>query len=424
MFLRFLSTRARAIAPNEQGQIAWGFVVLILFIFMIFGVAFDAGVWFFDHRTAQNQAEAAALAAVIELPSADDTAARAVAHNYLERNGVVWSAEACDGIDPVSFEDRTGDGEYDLVRVCLSRESGVLFSAVSNITNVQISASAAALIGRANISEVMPWAIVPPDPDCTSVDTCQSVDYDGDGAFTSEGECEGPFSECPWGLNKDKLYLFKSGGGGNTGIIDACGNGAVGYRECIEGESATGFRLGEGETVVTGLQGGNLGVNTDNALNVRYAQEAADGYVCDVHSTPNPVTGHDEDGRDEAYIMFGEAPVAEYCRERLVMIPILASLPDTGGGSTELTVLGVAVFGIAAWNHDNNQSTYGNDSNSSTGGAAVAGECSSDTPADPGYECGMVWGYLMEGLQPPDYLLQKITNSDNPFAPLLIALVE
>jgi hypothetical protein len=36
----------------------------------------------------------------------------------------------------------------------------------------------------------------------------------------------------------------------------------------------------------------------------------------------------------------------------------------------------------------------------------------------------MVWGYLMEGAQPPDSLLQRISGSDNPFAPTIIAMVE
>ncbi|HEU0021746.1 MAG TPA: hypothetical protein VFR55_08755, partial [Dehalococcoidia bacterium] len=40
------------------------------------------------------------------------------------------------------------------------------------------------------------------------------------------------------------------------------------------------------------------------------------------------------------------------------------------------------------------------------------------------FECGMVWGYLMDGAQPPDSLLLRISDSDNPFAPTIIAMVE
>lgn len=412
MLVKPLGRRVRQAAQNELGQMAWGFVLLILFVFMIFAVSFDAGLWFFDHRTAQNQAEAAALAAVLELPSADDTSARAAAHNYLVRNGVADPmSEGCSG-DPVTIEDTTGDGEYDLVRVCLSRESGVIFSAISNITSVQVSASAAALVGRANISQVMPWAIVPPDPTCGfDADRDCVYDADGDPTVATPGDCYGSFSECPWGLNRDNLYRFKEGDGGNTGIITACGKGDVNYRACIEGESASGF-FEAGETVSVGLQGGNQGTNTNKSLNERYPEDAANGYICDVPATPLTETGYDPDGHALAYERFGTDPPATYCPERLVMIPILASLPSQGGGSSELEVLGVAVFGIAGWTHSGTKSAFG-----TTSTACVLG-------LDPGYECGMVWGYLMEGLQPPDYLLQKITNSDNPFAPLLIALVE
>ena len=55
-------------ASAERGQMAWAFILMLLFVFMIFAVSLDAGLWFFDHRTAQNQAETGALAAVQELP--------------------------------------------------------------------------------------------------------------------------------------------------------------------------------------------------------------------------------------------------------------------------------------------------------------------------------------------------------------------
>ena len=61
---------------------------------------------------------------------------------------------------------------------------------------------------------------------------------------------------CPWGLDEDKLFVFKPGDyseddpytPGNFGPISACGLGAVEYGDCIEGELATGF-FAEGETV-------------------------------------------------------------------------------------------------------------------------------------------------------------------------------
>ena len=37
---------------------------------------------------------------------------------------------------------------------------------------------------------------------------------------------------------------------------------------------------------------------------------------------------------------------------------------------------------------------------------------------------GVVWGYLFTGVTPPDALLNQIGNSNNPFAPNLVALVD
>ncbi|MEZ4503842.1 MAG: pilus assembly protein TadG-related protein [Dehalococcoidia bacterium] len=390
---------------DERGQMAWAFVLLLLVVFMFFAVAFDAGMWFFDHRTAQNQAEAAALAAVQELPAADTSAATTAAQTWLTRND---TNSATDGCAPnwIEFDDVNSDGKYDEVRVCLRRSSSVIFAALSNITDVQVSASATALTGPVSIANVMPWAVIPPDPDCSEGEICTSNDIDGDGLYDTDGECRADFDECPWGLNKNNLYVFKSGGGGNTGIIDACGNGAVNYRDCIEGEAISGF-FEEGQNVVVGLQGGNLGQNTDNALRDRYADEGAP-WPCDVAATPDEITGYDADGRTEAYSRFATGD----CADRLVLIPILYSMPPQGGGSDSLQVLGVATFGLASWNRVSNKDAYGTD------GSA----CSTNN--DAGYGCGMVWGYLMEGLRPPDFLLQRISDTDNPFAPLLIALVE
>ena len=76
-------------------------------------------------------------------------------------------------------------------------------------------------------------------------------------------------------------------------------------------------------------------------------------------------------------------------------------------------MLGVGVFGIVRW-----------DRNAPWGDAegSTADECG--TAAGGGYECGMVWGYFMQDARPPDFLLERIGDTDNPFAPLLIALVE
>src|SRR5437868_6943019 len=81
----FLLRGVRDFHRNEEGQMALAMVLSFLAIFVIFGLALDAGVWYWDHRTAQNQADAAAQAAILELPS-DGTAAKSKAQTWLNYN--------------------------------------------------------------------------------------------------------------------------------------------------------------------------------------------------------------------------------------------------------------------------------------------------------------------------------------------------
>ena len=386
---------------EQGGQTAIAFVLTLLFVFVLFALAFDAGVWFFDHRTAQNQVEAAALAAVQQLPATDTTAATTAADEALIANGANAAERSC-----LEFDDHNGDGRYETARVCVQRNSPGVFSNLSGVTFVTVSAAATATVGPVDISNVMPWAVVPPDASCdTFGEICQN-DLDGDGTL----EVCGGFLDCPWGLPLDKLYAFKVSGTitpGNFGAIAACGNGAVNYRDCINGETVSGF-YEEGETVEAETQTGNLGQNTNSALTDRYP--ASTWAACDVASTPDPVTGLDPVGHGDAIDRYVDDPVPG-CETRLVMVPIIVEFPQ--GSSDDITVLGVAVFGIASW-----------DRNAPWGDAegTTSDECGA--AAGGGYECGMVWGYFMQDARPPEFLLERIGDSDNPFAPLLIALVE
>ena len=59
---------AAILRRDEKGQMAIVMVLVLPVIFLLFALALDAGIWFFDHRLAQNQADAAVLAAVQHLP--------------------------------------------------------------------------------------------------------------------------------------------------------------------------------------------------------------------------------------------------------------------------------------------------------------------------------------------------------------------
>ena len=186
-----------------------------------------------------------------------------------------------------------------------------------------------------------------------------------------------------------------------------------------------------------GARPGVGGATTTAALNTRYAAEATIGFgaggtpvlECDIEATPNPITGLDPDGKAAARAKFvidpddksGPGPKVVHnpiCENRLVVIPIIKSFPSSGS-SEDILVLGIATFAIAKWDRIANP-----DWGDALGTDSPTGACGTPTLVS-GFGCGMVWGYLMEGgVQPPHFLLQRISESENGLAPNMIALVE
>ncbi len=288
-----------------------------------------------------------------------------------------------------------------------------------------MSAGATARVGPAGATNVLPWGIVPPDPDCDEWgDECENEYHEECGYYPPllSGQ-----ELCPWGLDVDKLYSFKISDPetytpGNFGAIAACGGGVSNYRDCIEGTVNSGF-FAEGQEVNVGAQTGSGGANTTTALNNRYAAESTIGFgadgapelECDIEARPDPITGLDTDGKADARARF---IVGSICVHRLVAIPIIESFPSSGT-SEPILVLGIATFAIAKWDRIENPDwgdALGTDS---------TGEACGTPGLVSGFPCGMVWGYLMEDApRPPHFLLQRISDSDNPLAPNMIALVE
>jgi hypothetical protein len=321
----------------------------------------------------------------------------------------------------IVYGDLLADG-YHSVTVCTRRDSPSLFGKLAGISLAKVSASATAKSGPVDGGNVMPWAVLAPDKDCDHPGETCHYDANGDGDYTDSGDCAADFTVCPFGLTADRLYGFKSGGGGNTGIIDICGNGASSYRDCLSGAAVSGVNAGQ--TITTGLQGGNLGTNTDNGLQTRLPASTwklPAASVCDVVSRPNaPGTqnpGYDPNGKIAAVAKFVNPASNAQCAYRLVLIPIVYSLPPNGGGSTPIRILGVATFGVAKWNRTSNKDYYG------TGSSECADFQGGQPPPDQS-PCGMVWGYLFKGVQPPEFILQQIGTTNNPFAPILVALVD
>jgi hypothetical protein len=401
---------------------AIGMVLTFMVVFIMCATAFDAGVWYFDHRRAQTQAEAAALAAASHLPavagSVEEEVARQAARDWLVKNGA-----SLDDVCGIDFSDFNGSGKDNQVRVCVRRQAPGTFSKLSGINAAYVSAAAKARIGPVGISSVLPWYVAAPDPTCTATAgrPCRA-DYNYDGDITDLGERTCSFNDCPFGLDLNAVFMFKGSSGGNSGAIQACDQGANNYKACIEGLTASGF-FETGSSVQVSLKPGNMGVNTANPLDVRYPSPSMNT-LCDVAISPigglgtnaNQTAAYDPAGKARAVAKFDTNPPNEDCRLRLVIIPVFSQAIPQNGSAT-VTVLGIAVFGIANWADPGNK----------TFGAPSAQDCrvlSGNSVPNGEWDCGMVWGYLFSGIDPPSSLLQQISNTNDPLAPLMIALVD
>jgi hypothetical protein len=404
---------------------AFTMLLAVFVVFVITALSFDTGLWYFDHRDAQSDSEAAALAAAGTLPSTDTTAALAQANKYLTANGApAATAGSCpmsgDG-SHIQFADTNNDGKIDSVTVCVRRQAPGFFAALSGINMVHVSASSTALAGFANGSNVMPWAVVARDPNCDAPGKpCNPGDAGGTCPFT---DANNPANACPYGLRSDSLYSFKQGTGGNTGIIRVCGSGGSSYKDCLSGASSSGF-YGIGDSVFIDTQPGTISNATDVGLSLRQLTTAwaLPGRTnCDVLSTPalnnTSIPGLDHAGKLRATATIINNSAHPECLYRLVPIPILHDLPPNGQTST--TVIGVASFAVANWDR-----THGNGKEYVASASDATCHSVNKNPVVPdNFQCGDAWGYLFTGVTPPLALLEKI-GGNNPFAPILIALVD
>ena len=145
---------------NERGQVAILMVMVLPAIFLFFALALDAGLWFLDHRIAQNQADAAVLAAVQHLPAADAgpvSPPTEAVHKWLEKNGSkpeqlkschesIPPPDLVGGDGRLEYWDLIPDGQYDAVRVCVRRSSPSVFAKLASLDGIFVSAGAKARV--------------------------------------------------------------------------------------------------------------------------------------------------------------------------------------------------------------------------------------------------------------------------------------
>jgi hypothetical protein len=381
----------------QRGQVlVIGVGVLVLSLGAIM-ISVDVGWWLRDKRDAQNDADAIAHAAAPELgnQTTDRLAAELRGEDWAVANGINPSTEmappACsDGVlqGNFCFIDRNADGTDDMVRVKVSRPSNSFIAAAFGVGSPTLNPSAAAAKVRAFGACVRPWAI--------------------------EAVIKNPFAyDQVWGVlgvppNTEQLFVFQlsPGGGfagqdgspGSFGALGVYGANANAYTDTIEnecgsqGESACNSDsqvLPPGGSLACEAQTGNLGATTNQALSdrtIRYG-EVSPFTACDASSYADAVAK------------------ANSCLGRLVVLAIIKDFPAQGG-SEPIEIYGIANFYTAGWDRC---APY-ND-----------GNCFGPTPTT-----GIAWGYLLleELGGTPAWQFDFSQTSNNPFAPVIVALVE
>ena len=158
-----LTRQVATLRHDEGGQIAFLMLLTLPVVFILFALATDVGLWYFDHRMAQNQVDAATLAAVPFLP--DEVLATDAVDLWLAKNGFVpeervltgltaagtpcvgrGSSTNESGVEMIYTDELYGDGIEDTVRVCIWRKSPSVFAGFSGIDAVYVSASAKAQV--------------------------------------------------------------------------------------------------------------------------------------------------------------------------------------------------------------------------------------------------------------------------------------
>lgn len=375
--LRFIKTIIGRLHSQQRGQI-----LIMAVAFMVVGlgaivISVDAGFWLRDRRDAQNDADAAALAAAQELP--DTAAATDAVYDWAAANGV-----APEEVESIEFEDLNGDGDMDLVRVRVLRQSSALMAQVFGAGDPDVGAHAAAARVRASGACLMPWAIDAVIEDPSAFDE----------HFGVLGDPMDPETLFTFQLGSDGDFAGEDGSPGNFGALAIYGTGTVNYRDAIinecgsRGEDACDSdeqTVNQGDTLSCPNQTGELGKNTATALNERDLRYYGVG----------PNTACDADSYEQAETL----ALTECALSRVVPIAVIKDFPAQGS-SESTDIYAVDNFYIAGW----------------------------DRQAPWGQPQGMVWGYLLQNelvaVPAWEFNFGAGPGPENPFAPVAVVLVE
>jgi hypothetical protein len=178
----------------EDGQMAITMLLTLMAIIAVTALSLDVGAWYFDHRLAQNQADAAALAGILELPGSEADALEAV-DDFLEKNGTDAATEGdcptSDDSNHVRITSSATGGPLNTVTVCVRRQSRSFFAALAGIDFVHVSAMARARVDRID----SPYSLM-----ALSTTACPATDISGQANIEAPGGLTYTGGTCSSGL--------------------------------------------------------------------------------------------------------------------------------------------------------------------------------------------------------------------------------
>lgn len=194
---------------RESGQMLVLFVLALGVLMGFVAMTVDVGMILYERRSAQNAADAAALAAVAELPNSPSAAVTA-AHEWAEKNGF-------DGVNGATITVNTPyQGDPDLVEVVIEEEVPFLFATVLGLESTGVHARA---VARTEVQEGGADAaiLVLSEHDCNafSKSGTNNLTIINDGAIAVNSDC----------ANTSNGALNKTGGG------DVAADGGIFYLE-------------------------------------------------------------------------------------------------------------------------------------------------------------------------------------------------
>ncbi len=161
--------------PGERGQMLILFVLALGVLMGFMAMSIDVGMIFYERRSLQNTADAAALAGAQELDNSP-AAAIAMAQQYAVANGVDLTDPEYTFVATTPYQ-----GDPDLIEVQVSRQKGFIFGRVLGLDFVSVPARA---VAKATVvpSTSGTYAILALNTTCQSAD--QILISGSSGVFT------------------------------------------------------------------------------------------------------------------------------------------------------------------------------------------------------------------------------------------------